>query len=126
MLTWSWRSLASNTSSHPLPNRFLGLILAVTLNPLVKFFERLKIPRFAGTTLLMAALLCGMGAATLSLRTQVEGILDQIPDAAAKLSAALRDMASQANTMAKVQEAAQLTRASRHGASPERELALEP
>ena len=85
---------------------FLGLILAVTLNPLVKFFERLKIPRFAGTTLVMAALLCGMGAATLSLRTQVEGILDQIPDAAAKLSAALRDMASQANTMAKVQEAA--------------------
>jgi predicted PurR-regulated permease PerM len=85
---------------------FLGLILAVTLNPLVRFLERLKIPRFAGATLVMAALLCGMAAATLSLRTQVEGILDQIPDAAAKLSAALRDMASQANTMAKVQEAA--------------------
>jgi len=85
---------------------FLGLILAVTLNPLVRFLERLKIPRFAGTALVMAALLCGMAAATLSLRTQVEGILDQVPDAAAKLSAALRDMASQANTMAKVQEAA--------------------
>ena len=85
---------------------FLGLILAVTLNPVVRFLERLKIPRFVGTTLVMAALLCGMATATLSLRTQVEGILDQIPDAAAKLSAALRDMASQANTMAKVQEAA--------------------
>src|SRR6476659_5102977 len=85
---------------------FLGVILAVTLNPLVKFLERLKIPRFAGTALVMAALLCGMAAATLSLRTQVEGILEQIPDAAAKLSATLRDMASQANTMTKVQEAA--------------------
>jgi predicted PurR-regulated permease PerM len=85
---------------------FLGIILAVTLNPLVRFLERLKIPRVVGTTLVMAALLCGMAAATLSLRTQVEGILDQIPDAAAKLSAALRDMANQANTMAKVQEAA--------------------
>lgn len=85
---------------------FLGVILAVTLNPLVRFLERLKIPRFAGTALVMGALLCGMAAATLSLRTQVEGILEQIPDAAAKLSAALRDMASQANTMTKVQEAA--------------------
>ena len=85
---------------------FLGVILAVTLNPLVRFLGRLKIPRFAGTALVMAALLCGMAAATLSLRTQVEGILEQIPDAAAKLSAALRDMASQANTMTKVQEAA--------------------
>jgi len=85
---------------------FLGLILAVTLNPLVRFLERLKIPRVVGTTLVMAALLGGMAAATLSLRTQVEGILDQIPDATAKLSAALRDMASQGNTMARVQEAA--------------------
>lgn len=85
---------------------FLGLILAVTLNPLVRFLERLKIPRLAGATLVMAALICGITVATLSLRGQVEGILDQVPDAAAKLSAALRDMASQANTMAKVQEAA--------------------
>ena len=85
---------------------FLGLILAVTLNPLVRFLERLKIPRVAGTTLVMAALLGGMVVATLSLRAQVEGILDQIPDATAKLSAALRDMASQGNTMARVQEAA--------------------
>ena len=72
-----------------------GLILACTLNPLVRFLERLKIPRLIGTTLVMAALLCGMAAATLSLRAQVEKILDQVPDAAAKLSATLRDLASQ-------------------------------
>ena len=83
-----------------------GLILACTLNPLVRFLERLKIPRLVGTTLVMAALLCGMVAATLSLRTQVEKILDQIPEAAAKLSATLRDLASQPNPMVKVQEAA--------------------
>ena len=83
-----------------------GLILACTLNPLVRLLERLKIPRLIGTTLVMAALLCGMAAATLSLRTQVEKILDQIPDAAAKLSASLRDLASQPNPVLKVQEAA--------------------
>ena len=83
-----------------------GLILACTLNPLVRFLERVKIPRLLGTTLVMAALLCGIAAATLSLRTQVEKILDQIPEAATKLSATLRDIANQPNPMLKVQEAA--------------------
>jgi predicted PurR-regulated permease PerM len=99
-----------------------GLILACTLNPLVRFLERLKIPRLIGTTLVMAALLCGMAAATLSLRAQVEKILDQVPDAAAKLSATLRDLASQPNPMLKVQEAArkleQATNQAANGQTP--------
>ena len=85
---------------------FLGLILALTLNPLVRYLERLKVPRVVGTSLVMAALLCGMVAGTLSLRTQVERILDQAPEAAMKLAIVLRDMASQPNPMMKVQEAA--------------------
>ncbi len=101
---------------------FLGVIIAVTLNPLVRFLERLNIPRFVGTTLVMAALLCGMAAATLSLRTQVEKILDQIPDAAAKLSETLRDLANQPNPMVKVQEAArkleQATNQAANGQAP--------
>lgn len=99
-----------------------GLILACTLNPLVRFLERLKIPRLVGTTLVMAALLCGLVAATLSLRTQVEKILDQIPEAAAKLSATLRDLASQPNPLVKVQEAArkleQATNQAANGQTP--------
>lgn len=99
-----------------------GLILACTLNPLVSFLERLKVPRLIGTTLVMAALLCGMAAATLSLRAQVEKILDQVPDAAAKLSATLRDLASQPNPMLKVQEAArkleQATNQAANGQTP--------
>lgn len=85
---------------------FLGLILALTLNPLVRYLERLKVPRLVGTSLVMAALLCGMATAVVSLQTQVERILDQAPEAAMKLSVVLRDMASQPNTMMKVQEAA--------------------
>lgn len=84
----------------------LGFIVAVTLNPLVRYLERLKIPRVAGTALVMLALLCGLAAATSSLRTQVEKIMEQIPDAAAKLSAALRDLAAQPNPMLNIQEAA--------------------
>jgi len=56
--------------------------------------------------MVMAALLCGMAVATLALRTQVEKILDQIPEAAASLSAMVRDLANQPNPMLKVQEAA--------------------
>jgi predicted PurR-regulated permease PerM len=83
-----------------------GLILAITLNPLVRYLERLKVPRLAGTTIAMIALLSTMGAATLSLRGQVERILAEVPNAATKLSAALRDLADQPNPMLKVQEAA--------------------
>jgi predicted PurR-regulated permease PerM len=84
----------------------LALILAITLNPLVRYLERFKIPRFIGTTIAMIALLCTIGAATLSLRGQVERILDEVPHAATKLSATLRDMAGQSNPMSKVQDAA--------------------
>ena len=84
----------------------LGLLLANTLNPLVRYLERLKVPRVIGTTLVMTALLSGAVAATFSLRTQVERILDQVPEAASKLSVALRDLAREPNTMLKVEAAA--------------------
>jgi predicted PurR-regulated permease PerM len=85
---------------------FFGIILAYTLNPLVTWMERIKIPRLVGTALVMMALLLGIAVATLSLRGQVERILDQVPHAAGKLSAALKEMADEPNTMLKVQAAA--------------------
>lgn len=85
---------------------FLGIILAYTLNPLVTWMERIKIPRLVGTTIVMVTLLFGIALGTLSLRGQVERILDQVPDAAGKLSVVLKDMAAQPNTVLKVQAAA--------------------
>ena len=46
-----------------------GLILACTLNPLVRFLERLKIPRLVGTTLVMAALLRPGGCHVIAANT---------------------------------------------------------
>jgi predicted PurR-regulated permease PerM len=83
-----------------------GIILAYTLNPLVTWLERCKVPRFVGTALVIASLLCGVAAGALSLRAEVERILDQVPEAAGKLSATLRDIAAQPNTVLKVQAAA--------------------
>ena len=85
---------------------FLGIILAYTLNPLVTWMERIKVPRLVGTTIVMMTLLFGVALGTLSLRGQVERILDEVPNAAGKLSVALKDMATQPNTMLKVQAAA--------------------
>jgi predicted PurR-regulated permease PerM len=85
----------------------LGIIIAYTLNPLVVWLERMKIPRMVGTSLVMLAVLCGSAFMTISLRGQVQTILDQLPVAAGKLSVALLSMrGGQPTTMQKVQAAA--------------------
>jgi predicted PurR-regulated permease PerM len=85
----------------------LGIIIAYTLNPLVVWLERIRIPRVVGTSLVMLAVLGGSAFATISLRGQVQTILDQLPAAASKLSVALRSMREgQPNTMQNVQAAA--------------------
>lgn len=84
----------------------LGIIMAYTLNPLVAWLERLRIPRVIGATLVMLALVGTGILGTMSLRDQVDRILDQVPEAAGRLSAALQDLAAEPNTMQKVQAAA--------------------
>jgi predicted PurR-regulated permease PerM len=86
----------------------LGIIIAYTLNPLVVWLERVKIPRVVGTIIVMSAVLCGSAFVTISMRDQVQTILDQLPDAASKLTASLRSMrGGRPSTMQKVQAAAQ-------------------
>jgi len=85
----------------------LGIIIAYTLNPFVVWLERIKIPRVVGTSIVMLVVLCGGAFVTISLRGQIQTILDQLPAAASKLSVALRGMREgQPNTMQKVQAAA--------------------
>ena len=85
----------------------LGIIIAYTLNPLVVWLERVKIPRVVGTSMVMLAVLGGSACVTISLRGQIQAILDQLPEAASKLSGALLSMREgQSSTMQKVQAAA--------------------
>jgi predicted PurR-regulated permease PerM len=85
----------------------LGIIIAYTLNPLVVWLERVKIPRVVGTSIVMLVVLCGGAFVTISLRGQIQTIFDQLPAAANKLSVSLRSMREgQPNTMQKVQAAA--------------------
>lgn len=85
----------------------LGIIIAYTLNLLVVWMERAKIPRVIGTIIVMLSVLCGSAFVTISLRDQIQTILDQLPEAASKLSVALLSMREgQPSTMQKVQAAA--------------------
>lgn len=85
----------------------LGIFIAYTLNPLVIWLERIKIPRLVGTSIVMVGLLCAGALVTFSLGGQVQTILEQLPEAARKVSAALlTTRQGQPNTMQQVQAAA--------------------
>ena len=85
----------------------LGIIIAYTLNPLVVWLERIKIPRVVGTSMVMLAVLCGGAFVAISLRGQIHTILDQVPEATSRLSVRLLSMREgQPNIMQKVQAAA--------------------
>lgn len=66
-----------------------GIIIAYTLNPLVAWLERIKIPRLIGTCAVMAAILGGIGAGAGPLLNQSQSILERLPESAHKISQAL-------------------------------------
>lgn len=105
----------------------LGILFAYTLNPLVAWLERIRVPRVLGAILVMVAVTCALGLGTYSLREQSTTILDQIPLAVARLSAGLVSMRQGApSTMQKVQSAAKEIEKATSEATGEVETPLEP
>jgi predicted PurR-regulated permease PerM len=85
----------------------LGILLAYTLNPLVVWLERIRIPRVAGASLVLLAALWVLVFGTYSLRGQMQAIIEQLPEAASKLAAGLPKLGvGQLDAMKKVQTAA--------------------
>lgn len=85
----------------------VGIFLAYTLNPLVVWLERIKVPRIVGASIVMLAVVSALGVGTYSLRGQMQTIVDQLPEAASKLSARLASLRiGEFITMQKVQTAA--------------------
>jgi predicted PurR-regulated permease PerM len=86
----------------------LGILFAYTLNPLVVWLERIKIPRVLGAGLVMAAVALALVLGAYSLRGQIQTILEQLPEAASKFSEGLAGLRhGQFSNMQKVQTAAQ-------------------
>jgi predicted PurR-regulated permease PerM len=85
----------------------LGIVIAYTLNPLVAWLEQVRIPRSAGTVIVMAGMIAALALGTYSLRGQVQTIIEQLPEAATKFSTALaRFRSSQSDALQKIQNAA--------------------
>jgi predicted PurR-regulated permease PerM len=85
----------------------VGIFLAYTLNPLVVWLERIKVPRVVGASMVMLAVVSALGVGTYSLRGQMQTIVDQLPEAASKLSARLASLQiGEFINMQKVQTAA--------------------
>jgi predicted PurR-regulated permease PerM len=85
----------------------LGILFAYTLNPLVVFLDRSRMPRVMSAGIVMAGVVCALVFGTYSLRGQMQTIIEQLPQAVSKLSVGLASLREgQANTMQKVQTAA--------------------
>jgi len=85
----------------------LGILIAYTLNPLVAWLERIRIPRVTASLIVMLGVIGALMLGAYSLRGQMQTIVEQLPEAASKFSSGLaRLRISQLGTMQKMQSAA--------------------
>jgi predicted PurR-regulated permease PerM len=85
----------------------LGIVVSYTLNPLVAWLEAIKIPRVAGTVIVMAGVIGALVLGAYSLRGEMQTIIEQLPEAATKFTTGLARMRiSQIGNIQKVQNAA--------------------
>jgi predicted PurR-regulated permease PerM len=85
----------------------VGIVISYTLYPLVAWLEAIRIPRVIGTAIVMASVMSGLAFGAYSLRGQMQTIIGQLPEAAAKLSAGLASLQiGEIGSMQKMQSAA--------------------
>jgi predicted PurR-regulated permease PerM len=78
---------------------FMGILIAYALNPVVVRLQRVRVPRWAGSTLVMVALCAAGVLAAGSLGDQVGAVLEQVPDLARKISARLSSKGGEPGTL---------------------------
>lgn len=85
----------------------LGIVISYTLNPLVAWLEHIKIPRVISTVIVMASVLGALALGTYSLRGQMQTMIEQLPEAAAKVGGVFARMqGNRGGNMQKMQTAA--------------------
>jgi predicted PurR-regulated permease PerM len=85
----------------------LSLLISYALGPVVRWLERIHIPRLAGSALVIAALVGSIGYAGYALSDDAAQIVAGLPDAAAKLRQAVRRGDGEQSTIDHVERAAQ-------------------
>ena len=85
----------------------LGILIAYTLNPLVMWLERCKIPRSIGATLVTVAMICAMGGVLHRVQDEIFNLVDDLPRITEKVTKLLRNTNDGTpSTIAQVQAAA--------------------
>jgi predicted PurR-regulated permease PerM len=84
-----------------------GILIAYTLNPLVAWLERIKIPRLIGASLVMLSILGGSAAIGNTLYVEYQSILEKLPAVSHKISHILNKSSNgRPNAIQKIQTAA--------------------
>jgi predicted PurR-regulated permease PerM len=84
----------------------LGIFLAFTLNPLVSYLEKIRLPRVLASSIVMLAAMFTLTLGSYALSGQMQAIVTQLPVAANKLSAQLINMRDdRSGNLQKVQSA---------------------
>ena len=78
-------------AKHFLVPLLLGIFIAYTLNPLVCWLERIRIPRALGATLVTAAILLGSAMTADKLHGEFQNIVEELPTVTHKLSRLMQD-----------------------------------
>ena len=98
---------AVNSAEKFLVPLLFGIFIAYTLNPVVVWFEKIRVPRMIGASLVMLALLGGMAGAARTLTSEFMAITQSIPDMAHKLSLEMiRNKSNQPGAIQRMQAAA--------------------
>ncbi|MGX4643558.1 AI-2E family transporter [Massilia sp. SYSU DXS3249] len=85
----------------------LGIFIAYTLSPVVRWLERLHIKRVIGATLVTAILIGGLGATMYRLQDEFFNIIDELPTLTQKVTKLLAKTASgQGSTIENMRKAA--------------------
>ena len=84
-----------------------GIFIAYTLNPLVVWLERIRIPRLLGTSVVIIAIVCSGVLTANNLRDEFNSILVSLPTATQKLARAVKNLQrGQGSTIQQMQAAA--------------------
>lgn len=101
----------------------LGIFLAYTLNPVVLWLERCRVPRAIGATLVTVAMLCALGGVMHRVQGEFFNIIDELPRITQKVTKLLRNGNDRPSTIAQVQAAAaQIEQATATGGVEDRRL----
>lgn len=84
----------------------LGILIAYTLNPVVRWLERWHIRRIVGATLVTAVIVGAMAGTLYRLQGEFFNILDELPTLTTKVTRILTNTSGQRSTLQQMQAAA--------------------